>query len=308
MNSMHALRASRSWARFKRNIPLLIMFVPVVAFYLIFKYAPMFGYVIAFKQYTFAKGVFGSPWVGWKWFELIVHDPFTLKIIWNTFFLSLLNIIVGFPFPILIALMLNEVRSMLFKKSVQTLVYLPHFFSWVIIGGIFITLFSQESGIVNKLITLFRDEPVPFLYQANTWISIYVGSGVWKEAGFSAIIYLAALTSIDPTLYEAASVDGAGKFRKIWHITLPGIRPTIFLLLILAMGNIMEVGFDHVYVLQNNVVYSSSEVLSTYIYKIGLLGAQFSRSTALGLFESLVGFILVLTANRIAKHFNQNLW
>lgn len=284
------------------------MFVPVVAFYLIFKYAPMFGYLIAFKQYTFAKGVFGSPWVGWKWFEIIVNDPFTLKIVWNTFFLSLLNIVVGFPFPILVALMLNEVRNMLFKKSVQTLVYLPHFFSWVIIGGIFITLFSQESGIVNKIITLFRDEPVPFLYQASTWISIYVGSGIWKEAGFSAIIYLAALTSIDPTLYEAASVDGAGKFRKIWHITLPGIRPTIFLLLILAMGNIMEVGFDHVYVLQNNVVYSASEVLSTYIYKIGLLGAQFSRSTALGLFESLVGFILVVSANRIARRFNQNLW
>lgn len=305
---MHALRASRSWARFKRNMPLVVMFIPVVAFYLIFKYAPMFGYVIAFKQYTFAGGVFGSPWVGWKWFEWIVNDPFTLKIIWNTFFLSLLNIVFGFPVPILIALMLNEVRSMLFKKSVQTLVYLPHFFSWVIIGGIFITLFSQESGIVNKIITLFRDEPVPFLYQAHSWISIYVGSGIWKEAGFSAIIYLAALTSIDPTLYEAASVDGAGKFRKIWHITLPGIRPTIFLLLILSMGNIMEVGFDHVYVLQNNVVYSSSEVLSTYIYKIGLLGAQFSRSTALGLFESLVGFILVLTANRVARRFNQNLW
>ncbi|WP_108995623.1 ABC transporter permease [Paenibacillus agaridevorans] len=305
---MHALRATRSWARFKRNIPLLAMFIPVVAFYLIFRYAPMFGYIIAFKQYTFANGVFGSPWVGLKWFELIVNDPFTLKIIWNTFFLSLLNIVVGFPFPILIALMLNEVRNMLFKKSVQTLVYLPHFFSWVIIGGIFITLFSQESGIVNKIITLFRDEPVPFLYQANTWISIYVGSGIWKEAGFSAIIYLAALTSIDPTLYEAASVDGAGKFRKIWHITLPGIRPTIFLLLILSMGNIMEVGFDHVYVLQNNVVYSSSEVLSTYIYKIGLLGAQFSRSTALGLFEALVGFILVVTANRVARRFNQSLW
>lgn len=305
---MHALGTSRSWARFKRNVPLLVMFVPVVAFYLIFKYAPMFGYLIAFKQYTFAKGVFGSPWVGWKWFEVIVNDPFTLKIVWNTFFLSLLNIVVGFPFPILVALMLNEVRNVLYKKSVQTLVYLPHFFSWVIIGGIFITLFSQESGIVNKIILLFRDEPVPFLYQASTWISIYVGSGIWKEAGFSAIIYLAALTSIDPTLYEAASVDGAGKFRKIWHITLPGIRPTIFLLLILAMGNIMEVGFDHVYVLQNNVVYSASEVLSTYIYKIGLLGAQFSRSTALGLFESLVGFILVVSANRVARRFNQSLW
>jgi putative aldouronate transport system permease protein len=292
----------------KRNIPLFIMFLPVLAFFLIFKYAPMLGLVIAFKDYNFMDGILHSPWVGLKHFKAIFHNPQTLNIIKNTVVLSLLNVFVGFPFPIALALLLNEARRMWFKKAVQTLVYLPHFFSWVIVGGIVLTVFSQESGIINHVLQKITGSPFPFLYVEGSWIAIFVSSGIWKEAGFSAIIYLAALTSIDPSLYEAAKLDGAGKWKQICHVTIPGISSTIIILFILSMGRVMEVGFDQVYMLQNSTVTRISEVISTYMYKVGLMGAQFSLSTALGLFESLVGLILVISVNGFARKFDKGLW
>lgn len=301
-------KAKKRNVKWKQNIPLLIMFFPVIIYFLLFKYAPMFGVVIAFKQYNFFDGILGSPWVGMNNFELMFNNPQMVNVIRNTLFLSVLSIVVGFPFPIVLAILLNEVRYLVFKKSVQTLVYLPHFFNWVIVGGMIITLFSQESGFVNHLLRKVTGESFAFLYNEWSWIAIFTSSGIWKEAGFSAIIYLAAMTSIDPSLYESASIDGANKWRKIWHITIPGISSTIILLLVLSMGRIMEVGFDHVYVLQNQVVSNVSEVISTFIYKFGLKGAQFSLTAALGLFESVVGLILVVSANAIARKYEQGLW
>lgn len=302
-------RSRRFWhtQRFKTNMPLWLMFVPVILFYLVFKYAPMAGLVIAFKNYTFYEGVWGSQWVGFDNFRMLFTQAQSLQIIRNTLLLSVLSVVIAFPFPIMLAIMLNEVRRKWFKKTVQTLVYLPHFFSWVIVGGLVVTIFAQ-SGIVNVLLEKLTGQSFAFLFHETSWVAIFLGSGIWKDAGFSAIIYLAALTSIDPSLYEAASMDGAGKWKQIRHITLPGIAPTIVIMLILAMGRVMEVGFDQVYVLQNSIVSGISEVISTYIYAIGLQGGQFSLTAALGLFESLVAFVLVLMTNAVARRFGKGLW
>ncbi|RXZ78996.1 sugar ABC transporter permease [Paenibacillaceae bacterium] len=294
--------------RFKENLPLLILFVPVLLFYIIFKYVPMFGAMMAFKNYNFSDGILGSPWNGLRNFEILFSNPQTLNIIRNTLVLSVLNIAVGFPVPIILAILLNEVRKQWFKKWVQTLVYLPHFFSWVIVGGIVVTLFAEQTGFVNSVLYRLTGETFSFLYDDTSWIAIFLGAGIWKEAGFSTIIFLAAITGIDPALYEAASMDGASKWRQIWNITLPGISTTIVLILILQMGNVMSVGFDPVFVLQNSGVYSVSEVISTYIYKVGIQGGQFSLTSAMGLFESVVGFILVVSTNMVARRFGQGLW
>lgn len=294
--------------RLRQNIPLYIMFLPVMVFFLTFKYYPMTGLVIAFKKYSFIKGIWGSPWVGLNVFKMIFENDQLLRIIWNTFMISGLNILVGFPAPIILALLLNEVRKTGYKRLIQTLVYLPHFLNWVIVGGIIVTIFSQSTGIVNHVVAWITGEPYPFLYKPVSWIGIYLGSGIWKEAGWGAIIYLAALTSIDQSLYEAASIDGANKWNQLTRITLPGIMPTAIIMLILKIGQLMDVGFDHVYVLQNNAVAEISEVISTFMYKVGLQQAQFSLATAMGLFESLVGLVLVLSANRLARRFNQGLW
>jgi putative aldouronate transport system permease protein len=294
--------------RLKDNIPLLILFVPVLLFYLIFKYVPMFGAIMAFKDYNFAQGILHSPWSGFRNFQILFSNPQTLGIIRNTLVLSVLGIVVGFPVPIILAILLNEARKQWFKKWVQTLVYLPHFFSWVIVGGIVVTLFADQTGIVNVMLERITGSSNSFLYNDISWIAIFVGSGIWKEAGFSTIIFLAAITSIDPSLYEASSLDGANKWKQILHVTLPGISSTAVLILILQMGNVMSVGFDPVYVLQNSGVYNVSEVISTYIYKVGIQGGQFSLTSAMGLFESVVGFILVFATNMAARKFDRGLW
>ncbi|OCT12743.1 protein lplB [Paenibacillus pectinilyticus] len=284
------------------------MLVPVIAYYILFKYWPMGGLVIAFKNYNFSDGILNSPWVGLKYFKLLFSSSNTLQIIWNTFWLSFLSLIFGFPMPIFLAILLNEVRKSWFKRWVQTIIYLPHFFSWVIVSGIVLSLFATDYGSINKVLKLLNIEPINFLYESKSWLAIFVGSGIWKEMGFSTIIYLAALTNIDTSLYESAAMDGAAKWRQMWHVTLPGIRHTIILLLILAMGKIMEVGFDQIYNLQNAGVADVSEVISTYIYKMGLGSSQFSLTTAMGFFESIISCSLVLIANRIAKKFDQALF
>ncbi|WP_020618317.1 ABC transporter permease subunit [Paenibacillus daejeonensis] len=301
-------QSSPNRRRLKQNIPWLIMFAPVAVYFILFKYVPMGGLVIAFKDYHFLHGVWGSEWAGLKNFQMLFTDPATITTIRNTLMISVLSMVVGFPFPIVLAIMFNEVRKLWFRKSLQTLLYLPHFLSWVIVGGMVITLFSQETGAVNALWERLTGSTYPFLYNEASWLTIFLGSGVWKEAGFGAIIYLAALANIDPHLYEAANLDGAGKFKQIWHITLPGITPVIVLMLILGMGRVMEVGFDQVYMLQNPVVSNISEVISTYIYRMGLQGAQFSITTAMGMFEAVIGLILVIAANGVARRFNQSLW
>lgn len=292
----------------RQNIPLYIMFLPIILFFLVFKYAPMAGLVIAFKNYTFIKGIWGSRWVGLDMFKLIFQNAQIFDIIWNTLLLSGLNIIIGFPMPIILALLLNEVRRHSYKKLLQTFVFLPHFLNWVIIGGIIVTIFSQNNGVVNMLVERLFGETYPFLYKTGSWVSIYLGSSIWKEAGWGAIMYLAALTSIDQSLYEAASMDGANKWQQITRITIPGIMPTIIIMLILRIGRLMELGFDQVYVLQNNAVSEIAEVISTFMYKVGIQQANFSLATAMGLFESLVGLVLVLSANKLARRFDQGMW
>lgn len=293
----------------KQNGPLYLMFLPIIIFFLVFKYYPMTGMVIAFKRYNFIKGIWDSPWVGMYYFKMIFNNDQMVHIIWNTFKLSGLSILIGFPMPIILALLLNEVRKIAFKRMVQTFVYLPHFLNWVIIGGIVITVFSQnETGVINQLVKWLTGDTFPFLYNQNSWIAIFISSGIWKEAGWSAIIYLAALTSIDPSLYEAASIDGANKWQQTIRITLPAIMPTVIIMLILKIGHLMELGFDQVFVLQNDAVSETAEVISTFMYKIGIQQANFSLATAMGLFESLVGLVLVVATNQIARRFGQGLW
>ncbi|HEY4430839.1 MAG TPA: ABC transporter permease subunit [Paenibacillus sp.] len=292
----------------KQNIALYIMFLPIIIYFLVFKFYPMSGLVIAFKNYNFINGIWGSSWAGLTYFKMIVHNDQLLRVVWNTLKLSVLNIVVGFPMPIILALLLNEVRKSWYKRTVQTLVYLPHFLNWVIIGGIIVTIFSQSSGAVNHLLERLTGETFPFLYNSTSWISIYVLSGIWKEVGWGAIIYLAAMTSIDPSLYEAASMDGANKWKQITRITIPSIMPTVIIMLILKIGSLMEVGFDQVYNLQNNTVIEVSEVISSFMYKVGIQQAQFSLATAMGLFDSIVCLILVILANSFARRYNQGLW
>ncbi|MGG1556361.1 ABC transporter permease [Paenibacillus ferrarius] len=290
------------------NSPLYLMFVPVLLYFVIFKYVPIGGLVIAFKNYNLADGIWGSPWSGLDNFKLLYNNPNIVQIIRNTFIISLLSTFVGFPFPILLAILLNEVRKSFFKKTVQTLVYFPHFLNWVIIGSFVVLIFAQEHGIMASISKVFTGETYPFLYEKSSWLAIFLGAGIWKETGFSAIIYLAALGSIDPSLYESASTDGANKWKQMWHITLPGIAPVIALMLILSMDRVMNVGFDQIYVLSNPVVSDLSNVISVWSYNIGLRNGQFSLSTALGLFESAVGLTLVVIANTISRRFGQSMW
>lgn len=292
----------------KQNIPLMIMFLPGLLFYIIFKYAPMGGIIIAFKDFNLRDGIFGSPWVGMDNFVQLFNQAQSLQIIRNSFMISILGLAVGFPVPIILAIMLNEVRKMWFKRVVQTLVYLPHFLSWVIVGGIVLSLFALESGTINRWLEGILAEPYPFMYEKVSWLIIYLGSGIWKEMGFAAIIYLAALSGIDPHLYEAGSIDGANKWQQMRHITIPGISTTIILLLILSVGKVMDVGFDQIYNLQNAVVSDVANVISLYIYQIGILRGQYSLTAAMGIFENLVGLVLILSANYFARKFNQGLW
>ncbi|MGG1556077.1 ABC transporter permease [Paenibacillus ferrarius] len=302
-----ALRLQRR-RRFRMNIPLLVMFSPIFVYFILFKYVPMGGLIIAFKQYNLADGILGSPWTGLNNFRLLFNSPMMVTIIKNTFVISILSVLVSFPFPILLAILLNEVRGMVYKRTIQTLVYLPHFLNWVIIGSFVVLIFAQEQGVINKIITALGGEKIQFLYNKSTWLGVFLGSGIWKEAGFGAIIYLAALGNIDPSLYESSSIDGANKLRQMWHITIPGIAPVIILMLILSMEHVMDVGFDQIYVLKNPMVGDIANVISVWSYEVGLGRGQFSISTALGFFQSLVGLVLVLTANKIARKFGQGLW
>lgn len=288
----------------KRNIPLFAMLIIPLLFFAIFSYGPMFGLVMAFQNYRLKDGLLGSEWVGLRNFKMIFTTPNMYKIIFNTLRLGLLSVFVSFPFPIIIAVMLNEITGKRFKKWSQTILYMPHFFSWVVLGGMVITCFSY-SGPVNRLIEMFGGEKIGFLTNATSWISVYLGSGIWKEMGYDAIIYLAALTAIDPTYYEAAKVDGATKWQQITKVTLPCLKPTVILMLILAVGKVTSVGFDKIYVLSNPSVMNVANVASVFSYEFGARKGNYSIATAMGLFDSLLGLILVLTANHLAKK-NEN--
>lgn len=286
------------------ELPLHIMLIPGVIILFIYSYIPMVGIVIAFQRFVPAKGLFGSDWVGLDNFRYMMQIPDISQVVWNTFFIATMKIVVGFVVPIVVALLLNEVRKELFKRSIQTLIYLPHFLSWIILSGILIDVLSPSQGIVNQVIKAFGMEPIFFL-GTNKWFPyVIVMSDIWKEFGFSTIIFLAAITGINPSLYEAAIVDGAGRWRQTWHITLPGIRPIIVLVATLSLGSVLNAGFDQIFNLYSPTVYKSGDILDTLIYRMGLIDAQFGVATAIGLLKSLVSTLLISISYLLAFRFS----
>ena len=301
-NRAKLIHMARQWQLYA------FLLIPV-ALVIIFNYVPMYGITLAFKDYKIKQGILGSPWAGGKYFDQFFSSPnfsLTLK---NTLILSLYSLAAGFPMPILLALCLNEVKQQWFKKLVQMVSYAPYFISTVVMVGMLIQLMNVRTGFVNKLISAVGGTPVDFMAVPGLFRTIYVWSGIWQSMGYSAIIYIAALSNADPSLYEAAIIDGANRLQKIVHIDIPTIVPTITLLLIMSLGNVMSVGAEKVYLMQNNLNLLTSEIISTYVYKIGLISGQFSLSTAVGVFNSVVNFILIVIVNAIAKRVGEtSLW
>lgn len=300
---MEARRAS--WKQglryFNRNKYLYLLLTPCVVYFFIFNYIPMYGVIIAFKDFNFAKGILGSPWVGLDNFRYMFGLSDFYKVFWNSLYLSFLRLVFGFPFPILLALFLNEIRSLVYQRVAQTLIYLPHFISWVVIGGILVNFLSPTWGIVNIVLAKLGAEPIFFMADTDYFRPIVVLSNIWKESGWGSIIYLAAIAGINSELYEAASIDGANRMQKLWSITLPGIKSTIIVLFILRLGQMMGNGFEQIFVLQNPMNLDVSEVFETYAYRVGILGGRFSFGTTVGLFTSVIGLIFLLIGNKIAK-------
>jgi putative aldouronate transport system permease protein len=293
--------ARRSWM-------LYLMLLLPLAFFIIFRYIPMTNIVIAFKDYNMFQGVWseGSPWVGLKWFQQAFNRSDFWLAMRNTLVLNLLDLIVGFPAPIILALILNELIFKNFKKVTQTIIYLPHFLSWIIVSSIATRLLAPTNGVINIFLTgSLGTKPIDFLMDSKKWVMTYILFGVWKEMGWGTIIYLAAITGINPELYEAAEVDGAGRWRKLWHIPLPGIRPTIVVLLIMNIGRILGIEFDRPYTMANRVVRYVADVISTLVYRVGILSNQFSLTAAIGLFQSVVCVLFLVTANSLAKKFGE---
>jgi putative aldouronate transport system permease protein len=293
---------------FKLNKQLYLIIIPVIAFYIIFHYAPMYGAIIAFKNYSPAKGVLGSPWVGFKHFQEFFGGFYFGRIIKNTLIISFNSIIFGFPAPIILALLINELRVKWFSRIVQTITYLPHFISLVVICGM-IKDFTSDTGVINYIIGLFGGQTNSLLNYAQNFVPIYIISDIWQGVGWGSIIYLAALMGIDQELYEAASIDGAGRWKQTIHITFPGILPTIMIMLILRLGNILNVGFEKIILLYNPAIYDTADVISTYVYRKGLLEFSWSFSSAVGLFNSLINFVFLISANWLSRKFNEtSLW
>lgn len=286
---------------FRRNWQMYALLVLPMLFFIIFKYGPMYGVQIAFKDFNFFKGIGGSEWIGLDGFrEVFANQDFYITLR-NTLMLNFLDLIVSFPAPLIIAIMLFELKVVWFKKLSQTILYIPHFISWVIIGGIVYQLFGNQSGMINNLLTGLGLDAVPFLSDKNYWLITYLLTGVWQSAGWGTILYLAALTGINKELFEAAEVDGAGRLKRILHITIPGIKPTLVTLLIINLGNMISIGFERPFVIGNLAVMEYSDVLSTFVYRIGLESGQYTLATVVGLFQAVVGLIFLLAANYISK-------
>ncbi|MDK8642284.1 ABC transporter permease [Niallia taxi] len=282
------------------------MIFPGVLYFLIFKYLPMAGLIIAFQDYQPYLGILDSPWVGLKHFIRLFTEPTFFMLLNNTLILFALNIIIFFPLPIILSLMLNEVKNKYFKSGIQTLIYIPHFMSWVIIVSITYVFLNVDGGVINELLATMGLDKISFLTSPDWTRTVYISQIIWKELGWSTIIYLAAITAVDTQLYEAAEMDGAGILRKTWHVTLPAIRPVIITLLILKIGSTLDLGFEHMYLLLNSLNRSVAEIFDTYIYTAGLKNGQLSFSTAVGLFKGIVGLILVILANKLAKKFGED--
>lgn len=293
----------------RKNWFLYLMFLPVLIYFVIFAYIPMGGTIMAFKDYKVRMGIWGSPWVGLKYFERFFKSYNFGLLLKNTVTISVYSLLVSFPIPIVFALLLNYLRQKRLKKVLQMVSYAPYFISTIVICGMIAIFMDKDSGIFNQMISLLGGEPVPFLSRPEYFKSIYVWSGVWQGMGYSSIIYLSALSGIDPALHEAAIMDGASKIKRIIHIDLPGIKSIIVIQLILALGSLMNVGFEKIYLLQNDLNMSASDVINTYVYRIGLVQNNYSFSTAVGLFNSVINMVLVVLANTfIKKMTDESLW
>jgi putative aldouronate transport system permease protein len=283
--------------------------LPALLYFIIFRYIPMLNAVIAFKDYSVVKGIWGSPWAGFKHFEMFFENPVFWTLLKNTFGLSFYALLIGFPIPILLALALNEIRDGFFKRAVQMVTYAPYFISTVVMVSMIMLFLAPRLGVINVGLAAMGLEPINFLGRPDLFRSIYVWSGVWQNSGYAAIVYLAALSGIDPTLYEAARVDGASRLQKIRYIDLPGIMPVAVIILILTAGSLLAVGFEKVYLLQNPLNLATSEIIATYVYKVGLLNSNFSFATAVGLFNSVINMILLVLVNSWAKRVSEvSLW
>lgn len=294
---------------FRKEWQLYILLAPTIIWFVVFLYKPMYGLQIAFKDYSIFRGVAGSPWVGFEHFHTLFGSEQFLRALRNTFMISALSLCFGFPIPIFLAIMFNEITNQVFKRTAQTIVYLPHFISTVIISGIVITAFSPSAGIVNSFLSWIGVDPIYFLIKPEWFRPIYIGSGIWQEAGFSSIVFLAAIAGVSPSLYESAVVDGASRWQMVWKITIPSILPTIIIMLIIRIGNLLEVGFELIILLYQPATFETSDVINTFIYRQGLQGAQYDLAAAAGLFNAIVAFVLVMTANTISRRFSRtSLW
>ncbi len=284
-----------------KNRYIYLMSIPGLVYLIIFKYVPMYGVIMAFQDFSFKKGIFGSPFNHFAHFKMLFTSDQFYSVLTNSLVLSILRLAISFPVPIILALLINEIGSKTYKKVSQTLMYLPHFISWVTLAGIASNFLSMNDGIINAAIVALGGKKINFLGSADWFRTVIVGTHIWKEAGWGMIIYLAALTSINPDLYEAATVDGANRWQKILHITLPGLASTIVIQLVLSVGGLMNNGFEQIFLFQNDLNKSVSNVFETYTYKIGISGGRYSYSTAVGLFKNIVGTVLIFSSNRIAK-------
>jgi putative aldouronate transport system permease protein len=297
------------WKLFRGNIDLYIMLIPGLLFLLLFKYTPMYGIIIAFQDFNIFSGFKGSEWVGLAQFQKLIQSEEFYQVFMNTLLISMYKIVLLFPIPIIIALFLNEIRKVLFKKTIQTIIFLPHFLSWVIISGLFINILSPSGGLVNNIIQWFGGTPISFFLDNQFFRSVLVFTSGWKESGWNAIIFIAAIAGIEQEQYESASIDGAGRIRQMLYITLPGILPTIILILVLRLGYILEAGTEQILTMYNSVVYQSGDVIGTFVYRQGLGQQDYSFSTAVGLFNSVVGFILIVSGNEISKRLvKRSIW
>ncbi len=292
----------------KRSKWLYVLMILPVLYYAIFCYAPMYGILIAFENYKISKGVLGSEWVGFKWFAKFITDPYFWKLVRNTLLLNIYGLLWGFPIPIILAIMLNEVRHNRYKRVIQTLSYLPHFISNVVVCGMVVNFLSLD-GIINQLLEFLGQDKIQFLMLPEWFRTIFTATGIWQSCGWNSIVYLAALMAVDQQLVEAAEIDGANRFQRIWHVSIPCITPTISIMLIMQLGKLMTLGYEKILLLYNGSTYETADVISTYVYRRGVVSADYSYSTAVGLFQTFVSLILLVASNKISKKLSEtSLW
>ncbi|WP_409345932.1 ABC transporter permease [Paenibacillus sp. MBLB4367] len=300
-------RPSGRWAETRRKLRkskvLYAMFALPLCYFVVFHYAPMFGNLMAFQDYSIVKGISHSPWAGAKYFRMFMTDPYFWKVVRNTLLINMYSLLFAFPAPIAFALLLNELRSRIFKRFVQTVAYVPHFLSTVVVAGMLVNFLSMD-GLINRFVEWFGGEPRTFLAMPEWFRTLFIGSDIWQSMGWNSIIYLAALTSVDPQLYEAATVDGAGRWKKIVHVTLPGISSVITVMLLLSVGHMLSVGYEKILLLYSGPTYETADVIQTFVYRRGLIDSDFSFAAAVGIFQSVLAFVLVVSANRVARRVN----